>query len=291
MLTMGQPRHHGPPAMPLRGLLAALALTCLAAPAAAQWAQGAPGRVWVKSALFIQVTDEEYSVTGERRTRLGGGESDAKALFTDVIVGLRRDLDLWVQIPFYDFRYRDVASTLDNVGFGDVRAWLRWQFLGMGTSTPVALRLGAKAPIAESPIDAQIIPLGEGQWDLEGFLEVGHSFWPVPAYAEVWLGYRARFANDNTLKDPGGEYVFLAEAGIQPTGHTLLKTSFDGFFARNLRSEGVVTANRRRIATLQFAGAVRAGPVWPEFSVRIPVGGREFPAGIQYVIGISSQIR
>ena len=155
----------------------------------------------------------------------------------------------------------------------------------------MSLRLGAKAPVGDSPIDAQIIPLGEGQWDLEIFGEIGHSFWPFPAYSILWLGYRARFENTETLKDPGGEYVYLAEIGLQPTQETIVKATFDGLFARALRSEGLVTGNKRRIATLQLGGGVKLGPVWPEFAIRIPVSGREFPAGHQFVVGFSAQLR
>jgi len=274
-----------------RSLTALAVLTLVSTPLAAQWTQGAFGKIWFKSALFWQKTDQEFSIDGERRTRIGGGESNARAIFTDIIVGIRPDIDVWVQIPFFDFDFTDPAQNLQKTGFGDVRAWVRWQFFGRGKSTPIALRVGAKAPIGDSPIDAQIIPLGEGQWDVEFIGEIGHSFWPAPIYAEVWLGYRARFENTTTRKDPGGEYLYLAEVGVQPTTHSLLKATFDGLFARALKSEGLVTGNKRRIATLQFAGAWRVGPIWPEIGIRIPLSGREFPAGPQFVGGFSTQIR
>ena len=279
------------PTLPAAWLLAAL---CLAAPAkaTAQWAQGAPGKLWVKSAVFVQKTDERYDALGDRVPWFASGESNSRAVFTDIIVGLRRDLDLWVQIPYFDLRFEDVANDLRSTGIGDVRAWLRWQFASIGNgSTPLALRVGAKAPIGADSPDAFVIPLGEGQWDFEAFGEIGHSFWPLPVYAELWLGYRARLENSKKVFDPGGEYVFLAEAGVNPTSGILLKATIDGFRARRLRADRVLTANKRRITTLQLAGAVQVGPVWPEVGVRIPVAGQDFPAGTQLVFGASTRIR
>ncbi len=273
--------------------MALAALLTLSLPASAQWTQGAPGKVWVKSALFIQETGDRYDVKGVRRPFFApNGVSDAKALFTEVIVGLHPNLDLWVQAPYFDLTFRDDNQTLTKTGFGDVRAWLRWNITKLfGGSTPISIRAGAKAPIGESPIDAQIIPLGEGQWDLEAFGEVGHSFWPVPVYAILWLGYRVRMKNSDQFIDPGNQRVFLVEAGVNPTPDTFFKATFDGFRGERREVDGILTATERRIATLQFTGAVRTGPVWPEVAVRIPISGREFPAGVQFVVGASAQIR
>ena len=118
-----------------------------------------------------------------------------------------------------------------------------------------------------------------------------HSFWPVPVYAILWLGYRVRMENSEQFIDPGNEFVFLGEAGVNPTPDTFLKATFDGFRGERREVDGILTGTQRRIATLQFTGAVRTGPVWPEVAVRIPISGQEFPAGVQFVFGASAQIR
>ncbi len=257
---------------------------------AAQWTQGGAGRFWVKSALFWQRTDEEFDLTGTRRQRIDLGEANSWAVFTDIIVGLHPRVDLWLQIPFLDLRFTNVAEDLRSTGFGDLRGWIRWQPIALNRgATPLALRAGAKAPLGPSPLDVTIIPLGEGQWDLEVFGEVGHSFWPVPAYAELWLGYRARFENETLRKDPGGEFVFLAELGGNPLSGTLLKVTADGMVGRNWIVEGVRTASSRRIVTLHFgAGARLVKQLWLEGGLRVPVAGRNFPAGTQLVAAVSS---
>ena len=276
-----------PTSLALAGLLALPVTT------AAQWTQGATGKLWVKSALFVQKTDQRFTAIGDREPYLTpNGEADSKAVFTDFILGLHPNVDLWVQIPYFDLTFRDDLETLRKTGVGDVRAWLRWNITKLnGGRTPISIRAGAKAPIGESPIDAQLIPLGEGQWDFEGFAEVGHSFWPAPVYAILWLGYRLRLENKDQFNDPGNEFVFLGEAGVNPTPGTFLKATFDGFRGERIKRDGILTRSQRRIAILQFTGAVRTGPVWPEFSVRLPVSGQEFPAGVQFVFGASAQIR
>ena len=268
-----------------RAAVGAAILLMVAGPAFAQWTQGAPGRTWVKTAFFRQNTRQEFSSTGERRERIDQGVADSRVLFTDVIVGLHPRLDLWVQVPYMDLRFENLVDTLRSTGIGDVRAWLRFQ--AIAGAWPVTLRAGFKAPVGFNSINVQTIPVGDGQWDLEFFGEVGHSFWPFPAYWELWLGYRARFENEELAKDPGGEYTFLTEAGWNPTSWTLAKVTLDGFVGRNWIVENVQTGFSRSLLTLQLAGAVRAGFVWLEAGGRFPLAGRNITAGAQLVLALS----
>ncbi len=129
---------------------------------------------------------------------------------------------------------------------------------------------------AWAALDVTIVPLGEGQWDLEIFGEIGHSFWPAPVYAELWLGYRERLANTTTFKDPGAEYVFLAESGVNPSSRTLLKATLDGFAGRNWVVEGIQTSSLRRILTpcrsATRGGIERSIAVGPRWTVPIRTG-------------------
>ena len=272
----------------------ALLLAITAPPAAAQWTQGGIGRVWVKTAVFTQQTGTRFNFEGRRDTTWGltNGQADSRAVFTDIIIGLHPKLDLWIQIPYLNLSFTSPAESLNSSGFGDVRGWIRWQVTTLnGGRTPISIRVGAKAPLGFSPLEAQRIPLGEGQWDLELFGEVGHSFWPVPAYAGIWLGYRARFADSQKLWDPGGKYVYLVESGVNPTSGTLLKVTLDGFVGRKWIVERIRVQTARKITTLQVGAAVRARePVWLEGGIRIPLAGQEFPAGNQFVIGLSAAL-
>ena len=81
-------------------------------------------------------------------------------------------------------------------------------------------RFTAKVPVVDFPIDAEVIPVGEGQWDYEAWLEAGASFWPIPAYGVLWRGHRWRATNNEATRDPGDEYAFLAELGGDAEGIT-----------------------------------------------------------------------
>lgn len=282
---------------PLMAVVLSIALlTALGVqPAAAQWTQGRAGRVWVKVAGFFQQTDEKFGAFGEREPWINNGESNSRAIFTDIIVGVHPSVDVWVQVPYFDLRFdRPSVNEISSTGVGDIRGWVRWNFLSLGNgSTPLAVRIGAKAPVGHSPLDGEIVPLGEGQWDFEMFGEIGHSFWPAPVYAEVWLGYRQRFERadpDKPQKNPGEEIVYLVEAGVQPTPDALVKLTVDGFEGDRWVREGLRVNFERRITTMQFAVAIRTGPLWPEIGVRVPVSGQQFPAGPQFVIAVSAQL-
>ena len=271
----------------LRPAIIAL-VVALPAPLHAQWTQGGIGKVWVKSTFFWQKTDQEFGPSGDRRREPTGGESNSRAIYTEIIVGLLPTLDLWVQIPYLDLNFTSPSVTENSQDLGDLRFWLRWQVLSLDNGrTPVSLRAGAKAPLGFAPIDALLVPLGDGQWDIELFGEIGHSFWPAPAYAELWLGYRHRFENTETRKNPGEEFVFLVESGVNPTPWSLLKVTLDGFVGGNWIVEGVTTATARRILTLQLAGGVKILGAWLESGVRLPLKGQNFPAGPQLIIGAS----
>ena len=75
-----------------------------------------PGETWYFQAWYRDSGSNNFT----------NGVCIAKALFTDVIVGLHPNLDLWVQAPHYDLTFRDDVPTLTKTGFGDVRAWMRW---------------------------------------------------------------------------------------------------------------------------------------------------------------------
>jgi len=104
--------------------LAGVALALVAAsPAEAQWTQGEVGGLWVKTAAFWQRTTERFGESSQRQEWFGSGQSDARALYTDIIVGVHKKVDVWFQVPFFDLRFDNAADSLRTAaGSSDTRS-------------------------------------------------------------------------------------------------------------------------------------------------------------------------
>ena len=79
----------------------------------------------------------------------------------------------------------------------------------------LTLETGVKIPTGEFKNEDGLIPVGEGQWDYDIVVQAGCSFWPLPAYANVDIGYRVRTENEEILRDPGTSGSSTPR-GVQP---------------------------------------------------------------------------
>lgn len=256
----------------------------------AQWPAGT-GSGWAKITVMHHSTTERYGPTGlKQRFFSADAESRSTALFLDALVGVTSTTDLWLQVPYFDLAFDDVGGDRTASGIGDVRISVRQNLLQLrGGSVPISVRVAAKWPILDSPIDAEIIPVGEGQWDFEAWLEGGVSFWPLPAYGVLWLGYRWRTENTDLEREPGDERMLLAELGATVWGRLGAKLIVDGLFGTDGRAEGIaVSRDAREILILQpgLTWGLRGSDTVIEAGVRVPVRGQNFPAGPQFAIAL-----
>ena len=192
-------------------------LACGATAASAQWVEP-PGRGWLDLSVFHLDTREAFHSGGEVRAfdPFTQGHAVSTSVFATVAVGLARGIDGWVQIPYQRLRFDDLGGDRLRTGIGDTRFYLRVQpGLYFGSEFPLAIRGGAKVPVGDFAVDAEVIPLGDGQTDWELVLELGHSFYPLPAYVSAWLGHRWREANPKSRRDFGNEVFFLLSGGIE----------------------------------------------------------------------------
>ncbi len=275
---------------PLRSAASALvAAAVLCSPLAAQWPAG-QGNYWTKLSIFHQSTTEQFRASGEKRPFLNSNaEARSSALFFDALVGVTDRLDLWLQVPYFDLNFDDDADERHSSGVGDLRLSARYNLFGLRDgSVQISGRFTTKIPIVDFPIDAEVIPVGEGQWDYEGWLEVGASFWPIPAYGVLWLGRRWRAMNDETTRDPGDEFAFLAELGGTFVGSLGGKVVLDVIFGSNGSIQGVrVSSDEREIMYLQPTVNYQITPsLLIEAAARVPLRGQNFPAGPQFMIAL-----
>ena len=139
------------------------------------------------------------------------------------------------------------------------------------------------------PIDSEVVPVGEGQWDYEAWVEAGLSLYPLPAYAVLWLGRRWRTLNQETTRHPGDEFLLLAEFGVTSlVGSFGGKVVLDGNIAETGSIQGVaVSSDEREILYLAPGLTYQITPsTILETAIRIPLRGTNFPAGNQLVIGL-----
>ncbi|MFB6240202.1 MAG: hypothetical protein ABEJ46_01310, partial [Gemmatimonadota bacterium] len=268
-------------------LLALAALVAAPGPADAQWVND-PGEGWIKVSVFHHDTDEEYTSSGEVRPFFADGHMITTSTFVNGEIGVQPGLDLWYQAPVHHFQFDDAAGDRTKTGIGDIRGWLR---IG-----PEAFGLGEDplpVPGSDFPVDAEVIPLTEGQRDWELLVEVGRSFHPLPLYAKGWVGRRWRERNAEILWDPGDEtFAFLAVGG--GAGPVSWELAAEGLWSDPPVKEGIRLENeeRKMIQLMPKLGVETGlGPVQLEVGAQLPVDGRNLPAGPSLRAGFFSPVR
>ena len=244
-----------------------------------QWVEES-GNGWVALAVYHQDTRDRFGIDGDIRALFGEGRAVTTSSFLTTAMGVAPGLDLWGQLSFHRLRYDDVAGTRSSTGPGDIRLWLRAAPLKwLGSSVPLAIRAGFKAPVGDFDVDAEIIPLGDGQRDWEVMAELGHSFWPRPLYLAGWVGYRWREENTLARKDFGDEVFYFAQVGGR-LGRLGYKLALDGWDGAAGVTEGIsVPGFQRDLVQLQPSLTYGVGPGQLEAGARFALGGRNLPAG------------
>ncbi len=232
--------------------------------------------------VFHHDTREEFDTEGEVAPFFADGHAVTTSFFLTAAVGLFHGVDAWVQVPVHRLSFDDAGGERDKTGLGDVRLFLRAgpRLLRAQLPVAVAVRGGVKLPGSDFPVDAEVIPLTEGQRDWELMLELGHSFHPLPLYIMGWVGNRWREENTEVVRDPGDErFAFAAAGGELPAGFTW-KLAWEGLWGVAPRIERVkVPTAKRRLQQLLPTLGHRLGPGVLEAGARIPLGGRNLPAG------------
>jgi hypothetical protein len=151
--------------------------------------------------------------------------------------------------------------------------------------------VAVKFPTGRFVNDAEVVPVGEGQYDVDLTLEAARSFWPRQAYVSVLVGYRLRGANDESGIHPGDELVWLAEAGHKLVSRLSLKGVARGLHGGASTSFGLeIPSLKREVVYLQ------PGLVWDlgsersvELAMPFTVKGRNWPAGLAVGIAFNSR--
>jgi len=261
-----------------------------ALPSYGQWIEP-PGTGWAKLQVAHQDTQQRFDENGVVESYF---TEDARSITTTVrftaAVGLWRGIDLWVDVPYHRLAFNDVTNDRLTTGLADPRLFVR-----VGPSLAgiddlplaVALRGGVKFPVGDFQLDAEQISLSQGQRDWELLVEVGKSLHPWPVYVMGWAGYRWREVNAETQKKPGDEQLVYVAAG-GTIDRVRWKLALDGQFGRPpIRTDFGLELEQDRQELLQLIPTVGwgVGPGAIEAGVRVPLHGRNLPAGPVFTLG------
>lgn len=271
----------------MRALLVTLLLSTSAVPSYGQWTE-APGTGWFQANLYHHDTRRVFDAEGNAERIFADGHAVTTSLYLSAAVGVVRGVDVWAQLPLHRLVFDDAAGRRLRTGLGDPRVYLRAgpSLFGWHGPVPIALRAGVKLPGGDFPVDAEVVPLGEGQRDWELLLEAGHAFGKRPLYVMGWLGYRWREANRTAARAPGDERFAFAATGGRLMGNFAWKLAMEGWLGRTPRFQGVAVPSARR-AMLHVTPHLgwRLGPGVLETGTRLPLAGRNVPAGPAFSIG------
>jgi hypothetical protein len=260
--------------------------------------------LWAKITLMSQATDEEYVAVGgsgrepnlaqfyepgDRARYRENGHYDSRAIFLDLFYGLTDRVDLGIQIPYFRQEFENVGFRPANVasGFSDIRAFLKTNLIQQPFVG--SFKLGFKAPTGKFESKDGIIPVGEGQWDFDFIAQLGRSFWPLPVYANLDLGYRLRLKNTSISRDPGNEWFFNAEIGYQPINKLLFALKVEGIRGQPARVFNLeLPRDKKRITSITPTLLLDLHQnISFETALRISMAGHNFPAGRMWVAGLS----
>jgi len=237
------------------------------------------GRTNVQVAFVHQDTTEGYFLDGDRIPYFFEGRSRVWGLYFQGRHGLTDRLEASLVVPYFETRFDDLSDNRRSSGLGDVRAGLRYN---VRRRSPVATLEGrVKFPTGDFVNDAEVVPLGDGQWDLDLAGELAHSFWPRPFYISGRAGYRFRSPNEESGIDFGNELFWAVEGGYTVNSRLGLKLVARGLHGAEGVSFGIAIPTLKREAVYVVPGLViRASPTWiVELSVPFTVSGRNWPAG------------
>ena len=289
-------------------LIVALSILLPQMASAGAWTLG-KGQVWSKITYMSLSTNEHYDNDGNV------GEIPARyksqQLYFDVYYGLHDRIDVGVKIPYISNEFVDVspehpfsgAPDKKDSGLGDVRGVAKINLV-QSADLVGTLKLGFKAPVGEYREVPEALSITGGQWDFEVVGQLGRSFWPVPVYGNVDLGYRLRgeYADPNPSDaggvdrtyTPGAEIVFNAEAGYSPMDKLLVALKYESIIGaeydtiNNPPAGSQVETLNQSVAYLAPTVLVGLHPsVSLEAQARMTVSGSRYFAGSTYGVGLS----
>ena len=206
---------------------------------AGAWTQP-QGRLWLKIAGIAQESDQFYAESratlpdgrniqpGDARPYDNGGLGTSRLVWSELEYGLTGAVTLGLQVPYYDLRYEDDLAIHRSFGIGDLRVTSRVAL--WARENRVTARVAWKLPTGPTSQSPDVIPIGDGQADLELGLQLGRGLGRALSWVGAEGGFRYRRLDAARDWDPGDEWFWLVEAGygLVGEGRVGVKAAYTG---------------------------------------------------------------
>jgi hypothetical protein len=177
------------------------------------------GTMYNKIAGNFFISTEDFDSDGNRVS--------SPSQFTDTNITYYAEYGITDKITMFgSLPYKKVEQNPDNsalpsestTDFGDVEVGTRYNFSDTKKGVISGQALVSIPGLYDS--DA-LVPVGNGDYQVEFRFLYGKSLWPRPMYYGLEFGYRFREG------DPSDEWKFLGEYGYSPTDKWALRTKLD----------------------------------------------------------------
>ncbi len=246
-----------------------------------------PGQGWVQVSLYHSRSDAFYDAAGGTRPFLADGEARTSSAFVSAAIGVIEGIELWLQLPVHRLAFDDATGERRRVGLGDPRISARF-----GTALidrpeiPVSVRASLKLPGSDFPVDPNLIPLTEGQTDIEVTAEAGQALAGQALHIVGWLGYRWRFEDGDRARKPGNERFGRLGLGGN-VGTMRWEMAVEALSGLPLEQQGLsLETARRRLVQLAPTIGWNVGGAQLEVSGRLNLSGRNLPSGPSLLAGV-----
>lgn len=286
-------------------LIAALTVLLPQMAAAGAWTLE-QGQIWSKVTVMSQSTDEHYDGDGNAVEIPADAQYESQQVYFDVRYGVTDQIDLGLQVPYLSNNFVDKDESNDvatpppaletESGIGDIRGFAKINLVNSADLVGT-LKLGFKAPMGDYREVPEALSITGGQWDFDVVAQLGRSFWPVPMYANVDLGYRWRGEyqdsdpNPDRSYTPGAEFIINAEAGYSPMDKLLVALKYESIAGAEydaLSNPGQPETLSQSVSYLAPTVLVGLHPSLSlEAQARMTVSGNRYFAGPTYAVGLS----
>jgi len=235
---------------------------------------------------------------------VSGGRFFAHQLVIETWLGIHERFSMGIRLPFFlNSEVSTATGAVDNRrGIGDIR--FEAQGLILDAAVLLAAKMQVKAPTGFFTVDSLGVPLGEDQWDIAFVGIVSYPFWKGWAWLGAEAGYRVRTRN-KTIDPPlnlGDEILAAFEIGVrpEPAPWLYLAARWDLLYGFTNRSDvSLFDVAARRVMYVEpkitlnpfFHKSGEHSDLGLNFSVRVPVWGRGWPADPIWILGLTGTFR